>query len=34
MTILHCFYCGKRNRLGVCQICWIEFKRLMMRGER
>lgn len=28
-----CFWCGKRNRKGVCDICWSDFKRWMMLGS-
>lgn len=29
-----CFWCDKRSWTGVCDYCWLEFKKFMMRGER
>ena len=34
MNVRLCVWCGHRQRLGICDICWIELKKWAMKEDR
>jgi len=33
VRVLYCWWCGRRERHGMHDVCWLEMKRWMMREE-